>query len=121
MNQESGFVKYFVIIIVILAVVFLSQLAYTRAFSNSVISKATNPISSYAAKGANWVASIVYPKISGGVEASQNALQTTQQKISDSENVLKKVENYFSNVANSLAGKTNDSCQTSPTGTSTGQ
>ena len=65
MEQEKGFIKYAVIIVVILTVVFLSQQAYTRAVGQSLISDATSQASSYLSKGTNIVTSKVLPKITG--------------------------------------------------------
>jgi hypothetical protein len=105
MQNEKGFIKYIVIIIVILAIVFLSQQAISRGFGNNLISDATSQAQAYLAKGANWASSQIFPKISGEVqkrgEIIKNEVNQEKQKVSD--NIGKKIENYFSGVANSIA------------------
>lgn len=116
MPKEQGFIKYIIIIIVILLVVFLSQQAYSREAGKGLISAATNQAQAYLSKGSNWVMSNVYPKIGGEVQKREDQIktETDQTKKNVSENVGKKIKNYFSGVANSILGKSNNNCQTGP-------
>lgn len=124
--QEKGFIKYIVIIIVILVVVFLSQQAFFKGISKTFISAASNQAAEYMAKGTNWAMSAIYPKISGEVQKRgdiiTNGVNQAQQKVS--EDVGKKIENYFSGVTNSIlhpGQNNNNNCQVQPASTSNGQ
>ena len=115
--EQTGFIKYFIIIIVILAVVFLSQQAYSRGFGKALISNATGQAEGYLSKGSNWVLSRIYPKISGEVQKRGDIIknEVTQEKNKVSENIGTKISNYFSGVTNSILhpGQTN-SCTPQP-------
>ncbi|MCX6724016.1 MAG: hypothetical protein NT155_02445 [Candidatus Staskawiczbacteria bacterium] len=111
--MQKKFIIYIVAIIILLGVVFLSQQAYSQATGKTIISAAANQVGSYLAKGSNWVMSGIYPKIdeqvkSGG-ETITNAVNQEKQKVS--EDIGKKIENYFSGIANAVAGKNNTTCQ----------
>jgi hypothetical protein len=120
MEEEKGFIKYFIIIIIILIVAFLSQQAYTRGIGKTLISNATSQAQAYMAKGSSWVVSNVYSKISGEVQKREEAIKTdvTQEKNKVSENIGKKISNYFSGVSNSVLHPGNNTCQTVPDSTS---
>lgn len=114
--MEQGFIKYIVIIAIILAVVFLSQLTYFRGTGKTLISDATNQASAYLAKGSGWITSKIYPKIndevkSGGDTIKNTITNTVDQQKKVPENILEKTKNYFSNVAGSIMGKENNNCQ----------
>jgi len=70
--EGKSFIKYIVIIIVILLAVFLSQQAYSGRVGKTLISDATNQAGAYFAKGSDWVVSKIYPKISGEVHRVWN-------------------------------------------------
>ena len=118
MNKKT-FIKYIIIIIFILLIAFLSQQIYFWGTGKTLISEATNYASAYLAKGSNWVASKIYPKISEVSEAAQkrgDIIQTevNQEKQKISENIGEKISNYFSGVANSvLHPGTPQNCQPS--------
>lgn len=100
---------YIILIAVILFLVFLSQNAISGKFGGAMISGATDQASEYLTKGSNWVSSNIYSKITGEVEKRGEEIQNelNQQKEKVTEGIINKVENYFSGVANSLAGKNN--------------
>ena len=115
MNTESGFIKYIVIIVVILAVVFLSQQAYTRGAGKTLISNSTGKVKSYLSQGSNWVLSKVYPKISGEVQKRGDIIknEVSQEKQKVSENIGTKIKNYFSGISDSILHPgENNSCPT---------
>jgi len=123
--MPKKFIIYIVLIIIILAVVFLSQQAYFRGVGKTLISDATNQASVYLAEGSGWVISNIYPKINGLPAQAGKALQSggdtiktevDQAKQKVTEDIGKKIENYFSGVANSVAGKNNNSCSAPETG-----
>lgn len=96
--------KYIIIIGIILGIVFASQFMYSNEFTKNFADNATGQLKKYMASGSNWVAANVYPAISGEVqkrgEEVQNGINSQTQNISD--NVVKKVENYFSGISNSI-------------------
>lgn len=110
--MQQGFIKYFVIIIVILAVAFLSQQAYCRKVGQNLISAAANQAGAYLSKGANWAISNIYPKLSGEVKSGGEMIKTEANQIKNiPENILDKTKNYFSGIGNSvLHPKENNSC-----------
>lgn len=110
-------IKYIVIIAVILIVIFLSQQAYSRSIGKTFIYAAANQAASYLAKGTSWAASNIMPKINGEVQSRgvilQNAANQETKKVS--ENIGTQIGNYFSGIANSIAGKSNNNCAATPT------
>lgn len=102
--EQEGFIKYIVIIAVILLVAFLSHQAYSWGTGKTFISGATDQASVYLSKGSNWVTSQIYSKISGEVQKRGDIIKTeiNQEKEKISENILEKTKNYFSGVANSV-------------------
>ena len=102
--KQEGFIKYIVIIIVILLVAFLSHQAYSWGTGKTLISDATDQASAYLAKGSNWATSQIYSKISGEVQNRGDMIKNEieQEKNKISENILEKTKNYFSEVANSV-------------------
>jgi len=126
--EQKGFIKYALIIIVILTVVFLSQQAYSRGIVKTLISDATNQAGAYLAKGSGWVMSNIYSKISGEVQKRGdtivNEVNQEKNKVSEkiSENILKKTEDYFSGVTNSILHPgENNNCPIPANQTSTGK
>ena len=125
MQQEKGFIKYIVIIIVILAVVFLSQQAYSRGVGKTLISAATNQVGSFLAKGSDWATATIFPKINGEVQKRGDMIknEVTQEKNKVSENIGQKISNYVSGISNSILHPgTPQNCQPSqPSADSAGQ
>jgi hypothetical protein len=106
-NLQKGFIKYFVIIIFILAVVFFSQQAKSGGIGSNLISDANSQIKAYVAKGTDWAISNIYSKISGEVQNRGDAIKNeiTQEKNKVSENIGEKISDYFSGVENSILNK----------------
>ena len=102
--EQRGFIKYFVIITVILVAVFLSQQAYSRGVGKTLISDATDQAKTYLAKGSDWAMSNVYPKISGEVAKRGDVIkdEVNQEKNKVSKNFGEKILDYFSGVADSV-------------------
>lgn len=107
-------------IAVILAVVFLSQQAYSRGVGGNLISAAANQAEEYMAKGSGWAMSAIYPKISGEVQKRGDMIknEVNQAKQTVTEDLGKKIGNYFSEVTNSILhpgqNQTTNNCQASP-------
>jgi len=138
--EGKSLIKYSVIIVAILLVVFLGQQAYFREMGKTLVSATAGQAAAYLAKGSNWVTSAIYQKISGlpeqagqelqkRGEAIQNevAQQVEQQKEKISENILDKTKNYFSGISDSILHPGENNCLPAQSGatpssqTSTGQ
>jgi predicted PurR-regulated permease PerM len=91
-------------VIIVAAVVFLSQQAYLKVVGRTLISNATNQAKAYLADGTNWAVSKIYPTISGEVQAKgdmiKNEIGQAQQNVS--ENIGKKISNYVSGISNAV-------------------
>ncbi len=119
MKKEQGFIKYIVIIAVILAIVYFSQQPYFRGYGQDLYSKASAVVQGYLSKGSNWAKDSLLPKIGGEVDKRGELIKTEveQQKQNISETVGEKIKNYFSGVVDSVFGsdKNNNSSQNSQT------
>ena len=120
--MEKGFIKYIIIIAVIIGFVFLSQQAFSRGFGKNLISDATDQAKAYVAKGSNWVVSNVYSKIAGEVQnrgdVIKNEINKEKEKVT--ENILQKAENYFSGIKDSILHPgENNNCTVQPIQTTT--
>jgi hypothetical protein len=120
--QQQLSLKYFSIIIIILAIVFFSRQLYSEEAGRALISAATSKAAAYIAKGSNWAMSSIYPKISGEVQKRGDIIKTevSKEKQKVSEDIGKKIGNYFSGVANSILHPgENNNCQVQPSQTQT--
>jgi hypothetical protein len=99
----KNMVKNIVVIFVILFLVFFSQQTYLN-FGVGDSTPQAGVVQDYFAKGSNWVKDSMYPKISGEVqkrgEIIKNEVASEKQKIS--EDIGKKIKNYFSGVVDSI-------------------
>jgi hypothetical protein len=102
--KKTNNIKYFFIIIVILAIVFLSQQSYSKEFGKNWAIKASESVSGYWAKGASWATEHVYSKASEEVqnrgEVIKSEINNEKEKVS--ENISEKIKNYFSGVVDSV-------------------
>lgn len=116
--MEKRTIFYIVAIIIVLAVAFLSQQAYTRSMAKNMVSGASNQAQPYLAKGSEWVANNILSKLGGEVAKRGEAIQNNveQQKNKISENILEKTKNYFAGIANSIVNP--GTCTTSQTSAS---
>ncbi len=105
--NEKGFIQYIVIIIIILAVVFLSQQPYFMGIGKKLYDQS-----------AAWVKANIYPRISSEVIKRGEAIKSeaNQEKEKISESLGEKIKNYFSGVVDSVfnPGKNNNSQNSSP-------
>lgn len=102
--SEKGYIQYIILIIIVLAIAFLSQQPYFREYGKSLFSKGIEAVQGYMAKGANWVNSNVYPKI-GGEVSQKTAIITNeinQQKQNTAQNISDKIKNSFSGAVDSV-------------------
>jgi hypothetical protein len=113
--NEQGFVKYIVIIAVILAVAFFSQIGNLKGNQQTFVSDATNQAESYVSAGSDWFGANIYPKVSGEVQKRGDIIQAgvSEQKEKISETVSEKISNYFSGVAESILHPGNNNCDCS--------
>ena len=102
MNKKLIF--YIILIIVLLVLAFMSQQVISREIGKNFISNASDYMGAYLAKGSDWITSIIYPKISEEVQKRgdtiKNEIDQTKQKVT--EDIPKKIENYFSGIKNSI-------------------
>jgi len=117
MQQEKGFVKYIVIVVVLLGAVFLSQQPFAREFGKNLLSKVSGAVSGYWAKGSNWATDKVYSKVNEEVEKRgeiiKDEIKTEKEKIS--ENILEKAGDYLTGIKDSIVNPGNNSCETTQT------
>lgn len=102
--EQKGFVKYILIIAVILAAAVLSQQPFVKQWGQKAVSKAPAPVQTYLTKGSTWVNGQVLPKIGGEVQKRGEMIknEVSQEKEKISENILEKVKNYFTGIENSI-------------------
>jgi len=116
--MQKKFIFYIIAIIIVLAIVFLSQHAYFGNAGQTIISGVASQAAAYIAKGSSWLGATIYPRLSGEVqkrgEAIQNEVNLETEKIS--ENILEKTKNYFSGIADSILHPgENNNCPPTPT------
>jgi len=104
MFQDKGFIKYIVIIAVILIVVFLSQQAYFRGIAKDIFLQGSDAAQNYLAKGSNWARDVIFPKINGEVQKRGDMIKNeiNQEKEKISQTIVEKIKNYFSGVVDSV-------------------
>jgi predicted PurR-regulated permease PerM len=104
--MNKGIVIYIVIIIVILAIVFLSQQSNFKEFGKNLfsLSQGYNKTGEYMANGSNWVKDNILSKIGGEVQKRGDMAKEgiTEQKEKISENVGEKIKNYFAGIVDSV-------------------
>ena len=117
MQNQKKFIKYIIIVAIILSIVFLSQQSYSREFGKNLFFKASETISGYWTKGSNWVTDDVYPKVNEDVqkrgEIIKNEIDSEKEKVST--NIGDKIKNYFSGIAESVIHPGNNSCEATQT------
>ncbi len=93
-----------VAIIIVLAVVFLSQLSYFRELGKNSYSWVRGQTEGYFKKASDYTAENVLPKISGEVDRKKDEIsgQIDQEKNKISESILDKTKNYFSGITNAV-------------------
>lgn len=84
--------------------------------NKNLVSGVTDQAGAYLAKGSSWIISKIYPKIStevqnGGAAVSNGISDTTKKMSENISTAEKNVVNYFSEIADSIAGKNNDTCK----------
>lgn len=112
-EMEKKNIFYIVGIAAILVIVFLSQQGYLAVIGSA----ASGALSGYWAKGSGWATDKVYSTISDEVqkrgEIIGNEINSEKEKIS--ENVLQKVGDYISGIADSvLHPGDDDACAAQP-------
>ena len=110
--MEKKNILYIVGIVAVLGIVFVSQQGIFSDFGQA----AQAAISGYWAKGANWASDNAYQPLSDEVqkrgEIVGDEINSGKEKIS--ENVLQKVGDYFSGIADSIVHPGNNSCEPKP-------
>jgi type IV secretory pathway TrbL component len=91
-------------IVATLATAFLSQQAFMKVNGTTFVSAAMNQAKASITKGSDWVMSKVSDNVQSGGEAIKKTAANTTKNVSNS--LGNKIENYFSNLGNSIIGKT---------------
>lgn len=118
MQAQKGAIKYYIIIIVfILGFVFLSQQAFTRGYGQNIISAVSNQAGAYLAKSSDWASKNILQKVTGEVQKRgdtiTSAIDQGKQKVT--EDVGKKIQDYFSGVEKSIVSPgTPQNCPPTP-------
>jgi lysozyme family protein len=106
--MEKKNIFYVIGIVAVLGIVFISQQGVFNNFGQA----AQAAISGYWAKGTNWASDNAYQPLSTEAqkrgEIIGNEINSGKEKIS--ENVLQKVGDYFSGIADSIVNPGNNSC-----------
>lgn len=104
--KERGLIKNIVIVIVLLAMVSLSQQAYFNGVGKKFYFQAEVQTKIYWTKIADWFKNNVYTKVSGEVEQKSAVVQEeiTKQKDNVVKNVWENIKNYFANIFSKTTG-----------------
>ena len=111
----SVIIKYGLLIILVLTIVFFSQMAYFQKAGENIVSDMTSQASVYLAESSDWAISKVLPQISSKVQSGgasvKDGVDQATEKVSES--VTEKISKYFSGIKNSIInpGESQD-CQT---------
>lgn len=112
--MSLGFIKYFIIIAIIVGAAFVSQQAFSGTFSRNIATTISGKIGKYLSDASSWTTSALIPQISekvqSGGEAVFNGLNQEKEKISES--AVKDLKNYFSGIADSILHPGENNCQT---------
>ena len=102
----KNMIKNIVIIIVLLAVVFLSQQLYFEEVGKKLYSQVEAQVNIYWIKIADWFGSNVYTRVSGEVEEKSAVVQKeiTKQKDNIVQNVWEKTKTYFASIFSKTTG-----------------
>ena len=109
--MQGGFIKYLVIILAILAVVFLSQAVYFKNYGKQVSEVANR----FMAKASNWAMSKIYPQITQEVQKRGEMVseQVTEEKEKITQSIGEKIKNYFTGISDAILHPDFDSSPTS--------
>jgi hypothetical protein len=102
--MDKGFIKYTVIIAVILGIAFLSQKIYTWENAKTFLTEIPDQTGAYLKNAYKASKDTILPKIGGevgkGKEAIADGIEQQKQKVS--ENISEKIKNYFSGIGESI-------------------
>lgn len=104
--NEKGFITNIIIVIIVLAVVFLSQQPYFREYGKNLYSQIKPQVEAYWTKTTDWFRNNVYPRVSGEVEQKAVVIQEeiTKQKNNIVQNIWEKIKSYFANIFSKVSG-----------------
>jgi len=116
--KQNGFIKNFVIIGIILAVLVLSQREHlfgkgkTFTFVNGAVEQAEE----YITQGTGWFMSKAFPSISGEVQKRGDMVKegVSEQKEKITESATEKIKNYFSGITDAVIHPGNSSNNQNP-------
>ena len=104
--NERGFIKNIVIIVILSAVVFLSQQPYFKKYGENLYSQIKPQVEPYWSKTVDWFKNNIYPRVSGEVEQKSTFIQQeiNKQKNNIVQNIWEKTKNYFANIFSKFSG-----------------
>ena len=99
-EKRRGITNGVIILIIILAVVFMSQQPFLRPFGIFAYNWGAEKISSYWSKTTNWFWAGLYPNIQKEAVEKGGALkeEAITQKDNAAQSVWQKIKNYFANI-----------------------
>jgi len=108
--MENGFINYIAGIIIVLVIAFLSQQPYFRGFGANIYNQAEMQIEALLAKGQEWVATNVSPKVESKINGEvakageQAKTEIEKQKNNLMQNAWDNIKNYFANIFSKATG-----------------
>ena len=100
--MSSIVVRNLFIILVILALVFMSQQPQSRQYGKDLYGQASAYVQSWWQAGYNYVLQTIYPKIGGEVQKRQEVIkqELQQEKEKISQSLWQKIKNYLADILN---------------------
>ncbi len=105
-NKSGGFIKNIVVVVVLLAIVFLSQSPSFRPIAQNTYNQATKNIGPYIDNGKAWFAANVYPRVSQEVASRGEVVkqEVSTQKNNAAQNIWETIKNYFAEKFSKISG-----------------
>ena len=108
-RNGEGFIAYIVIVAVILAVVFLSQvftLPFEKMKTQQPLLFISEKVKLYWLDATSWIGKNIYPRVSKEVEDRGGALKDEVEKQKDiaAQSIWEKIKNYFAGKFSSISG-----------------
>ena len=97
--MPEGFIKYLVIIIGIMGLVFLSQQALVGSVVKDFVYKGADIAKSGTQRAYDWAVAAIYPKFS--TEAQKRG-EVINEQVSQQKENISNVSNYFSGISDSI-------------------
>ncbi len=105
-NKSGGFIQNIVLVVVLLAIVFLSQSPSFKPVAQNAYNQASKNVGPYVQKGQSWFAATIYPRVSQEVASRGEAVkqEVTTQKNNAAQNIWENFKNYFAEKFSKFSG-----------------